>query len=191
MYKFLIKLKIIALLLIGNTVFAKNKKLWVYFDLGNTIIDTKSPEGMHYYNGTKEYLKELRRNGFKIGIISNIPETFGMSYEEKLQTLKDFIREKWNDEEEFDWTLFDHIFLPLNNSELKPADVLYLRAMQKADFCPMVYISEDKKEVTKARELGLAAHLYDETSDNLYLKQESIEQYILENYKNKYSMECL
>ncbi len=55
---------------------------WVFFDLGNTVINVKDKKNFKYFDGSREYIKQLRTLGFKLGVISNIPESFGSSYDE-------------------------------------------------------------------------------------------------------------
>lgn len=176
-----IKLKILSLLLITNTIFAKNRQ-WVYFDLGNTIINTHDQNGFRFYKGSLDYLHALKTKDYKIGLISNIPESFGQDHEQKLATLKEFIASKWVDHQEMDWDLFDEIILPLKNEELKPAEIMYQKAIEKAQFCKLAYISENVKEVLKANELGIAGHLYleDDTVEyeKLYIPLDRIENFI-------------
>lgn len=164
-----------------------NAKSWVYFDLGNTVINTRSDEGFRFYNGALEYLHSLRQMGYSIGLISNIPESFGQSHDEKLATLKEYIASKWIDQNDMDWNLFEDILLPLNNSQLKPADFLYFKAIENSEFCPMAYISENVKEVIKARDLGIAGHLFLEDDqvdfDKLYIPLSNLRNYILTNSK--------
>ena len=105
------------------------KRPWVYFDLGDTIVNTKDIKNIKYMNGAREYMEQLKREGFNIGIISNIPESWGNNYEEKFQSLKTYIHFGWGDvEHPFDWTVYDEVILPLSNLELKPAPILFLKA---------------------------------------------------------------
>ncbi|MDD0854413.1 hypothetical protein HBN50_14975 [Halobacteriovorax sp. GB3] len=194
MKKLLINLKVLTFLMTGAVSMSakgNTRHQWVFFDLGDTIVNTKDKKGFHYFDGAKAYLESLRKMGLHIGIISNIPETFGMSYEEKLQTLKTLIQSKWNDKEQFDWSLFDEILLPLNNNELKPADILFLRALSRAGECPSIYISENEREVLKAESMGIAGHLFDKESQGMYVPLEILESYIDENYARPIPSECI
>ena len=194
MKKTLINLKVLSLLMTGVINFsaiAKTKKSWVYFDLGDTIIDTKKPDGIDYFSGSKEYIKSLKDKGFKIGIISNIPESFGMDYPEKLKTLKKYIKENWAGETKFNWELFDQIFLPLSNEQLKPADIMYNKAMESANYCPMAYISENEIEVEKAQMMGIAGHLFDKFNPEVYVPIEEMDRFLDENYTNPVPEDCL
>lgn len=67
---------------------ANDKGLWVYFDLGDTVVASKDMKNIKYIPGAKAYIEKLHQEGFKVGIISNIPETWGLDYNEKLLSLK-------------------------------------------------------------------------------------------------------
>lgn len=169
----------LSLALLGAIqVKAKTKDLWVYFDLGNTVINVKDKNNFDYFSGSKTYISRLKSLGYKIGVISNIPESFGQTHEEKLETLKNYISSKWSGSESFDWEVFDKIYLPLSNSELKPAPVLYKRAIVENQLKKAVFISETEKEVIAAQELGFAGHVFDDQSHQLYIPIEELEEYI-------------
>lgn len=142
-------------------------------------------------NGAREYVEELKREGFKIGIISNIPEEWGMDYDQKLLTLKKFIKEGWIEDQPIDWTVYDEIILPLKNTELKPAPTLFLEAIKKAESCPSMYVGESPKEITAAINLGMAAKLFVEQDMEPYLPVDEVKSYLLENYKLGYDQECI
>ncbi len=166
------------------------KSIWVYLDLGNTIIDTRVKGDFKYFKKSQIFLNDLVSNGFSVGAITNIPESFGDSHEAKLKTLKTYIQENWKDGS-FSWNSFKTIFLPLHNGELKPSEVLYLRALENAKNCPSIYISENLKEVEKAKSLGMAAYLFDFQEKQDYPEIDSLEDYILSEYQREYSKECL
>lgn len=174
--------KMIFLILSSTVVTAKG---WVYFDLGNTIINTHDQSAFKFYKGSLNYLHALKARDFKIGIISNIPESFGQDHEQKLATLKDYIAKNWADDEQMDWEIFDEIILPLKNEELKPAEIMYKKAIERSDFSKMAYISENLKEVLKASELGMAGHLYLEDDsveyNKLYIPLTDLEDFIEKN----------
>ncbi|MDO9180929.1 MAG: HAD hydrolase-like protein [Bacteriovorax sp.] len=171
--------------------FAQDKKPWVYFDLGDTVVSTKDMNHLKYLNGAREYMEELKREGFKIGIISNIPENWGMDYDEKLQSLKKVIHDGWDEERPFDWSIYDEVILPLKNTEMKPAPTLFLKAISKAESCPSVYIGESPKEITAAKEVGMAAKLFKADDQEIYIPLDQIKGFITENYKLPYDRGCL
>ncbi|EQC49957.1 haloacid dehalogenase-like hydrolase domain protein [Bacteriovorax sp. BSW11_IV] len=194
MRKMLIKMKLLGVLVTGICSFnvkASSKSSWIYFDLGDTVINTKAKTGFKYFDGTKEYIERLKDRGYKVGIISNIPEQFGMDYDEKLKTLKEYIAKNWTDDKDFDWTQFDEVFLPLNNSELKPADILYMKAMERADYCPMAYVSENIVEVEKASSMGIAGHLFVDSTSDGYVAVDEIDDFLETHYTNSIPENCL
>ena len=176
--------------LFSFSAIAQDKKPWVYFDLGDTVVSTKDMKHIKYMRGAREYMDELKREGIKIGIISNIPENWGMDYDEKLQSLKKVIQDGWSEERPFDWTVFDAVILPLKNTELKPAPTLFLKAIINADSCPSVYIGESPREITAARNVGMAAKLYNETDLDIYIPIANVKSFIAENYHRDYDKDC-
>jgi FMN phosphatase YigB (HAD superfamily) len=169
----------------------QDKKPWVYFDLGDTIVNTKDMKHLKYIGGAREYMDELKREGFKIGIISNIPENWGMDYEEKLLSLKKVIQDGWDEETPFDWSVYEEIILPLKNTEMKPAPTLFLKAIEKADSCPSVYIGESPKEITAARNTGMAAKLFIESEKEIYIPIKEMKSFIVQNYQGTFDRNCL
>lgn len=172
-------------------VAAQDKKPWVYFDLGDTVVSTKDMKHLKYMKGAREYMEELKREGIKIGIISNIPENWGMDYDEKLQSLKKVIQDGWDEERPFDWTVYDEVILPLKNTEMKPAPTLFLKAISKAESCPSAYIGESPKEITAARDVGMAAKLYNEADAVVYIPVAEVKTFIAQNYHLDYDKDCL
>jgi len=171
-----------TLMLLGAIqVKASSKSLWVYFDLGNTVINVKNKNSFKYFDGVRNYINQLKEMGFKVGAISNIPESFGRDHDEKLKTLKEYIEGRWSEDKDFDWEAFDKIYLPLNNEELKPAPVLYLRALNENGEKKSLFISETPKEVQAAVELGFAGHIFDDQEVDLYIPLEDLEDYINKN----------
>lgn len=190
--KWLLKLKIILFVLSGpfHKVHADTLKPWIYFDLGDTVIDTKDMQKLKYFKGAKDYLTELRQKGFQIGLITNIPETFGQDYDEKLETLKKMIHDGWIDKDVFDWNQFDRIILPLKNSEMKPAATLFLKALTEAKGCPSAYISENEKEIVAAKSYGFASKLFKENDPILYVPTDEMKTFLKNEYGRQYPVEC-
>jgi beta-phosphoglucomutase-like phosphatase (HAD superfamily) len=170
---------------------AQDKKPWVYFDLGDTVVNTKDMKHLKYMKGARDYLEELKREGFKIGIISNIPENWGMDYDEKLLTLKKVIQDGWDEDRPFDWSIYDEIILPLKAHEMKPAPTLFLKAISNAESCPSVYIGESPKEIAAAEAVGMAAKLFNEADSEIYLPVTKVRGFIIENYRGDYDKNCL
>jgi beta-phosphoglucomutase-like phosphatase (HAD superfamily) len=175
----------------SNSAIASNKSPWVYFDLGETIINSKDLKNISYITGSKEYLEQLKQNGYRIGLITNIPETWGADYPSKLAELKRVIASGWTESNEFDWSVFDEVILPLNNSELKPAPTLFLKAIQIAQSCPSLFIGDSEKEVLAASNLGMASKQFRREDPELYLPISDIANFIEQNYKLDYDLDCL
>ncbi len=162
----------------------------MYFDLGDTIVDTKDMKHIHYYQGALNYLLELKSKGYQLGIITNIPETFGSDYNAKLLTLKKFIGDNWDDSITFNWDIFDDIILPLKNTELKPSPVMFEKAVEHGNNCPVSYISESPKEITAASNTGLATHLFVMNDPDMYVPLNNIKTYLKDNFKKSYDEDC-
>ncbi|MBP9680543.1 MAG: HAD hydrolase-like protein [Bacteriovorax sp.] len=177
--------------LFSFNVKAQDKAPWIYFDLGDTVINTSDMKHLKYMHGAREYMDELKREGFRIGIITNIPEAWGMDYDEKLLTLKKAIQEGWDESEPFDWGIYDEIILPLKNSEMKPAPTLFLKAINRAGACPSAYIGESPKEIAAASQLGMAAKLYNEKDSDVYIPVSRLRSFIAQNYHRDYDLDCL
>lgn len=190
--KWLLKFKILLFLLSGPyfKTHASTLKPWIYFDLGDTVVDTKDMKKLKYFKGAKDYLTELKQKGFQIGLITNIPETFGQDYDEKLETLKKRINDGWIDKDVFDWNQFDKVILPMKNSEMKPAPTMFLKALNVADGCPSAYISENEKEIIAAKSHGFAAKLFKETDPDLYVPTKELKAFLRNEYGRKYAEEC-
>lgn len=191
--------KIVSLFLILNvSILAKHEiqktnviRPWIFFDLGNTIVDTTSKKKIHYYPNTVKYLKNLKEQGYRIGVISNIPEKFGKTYDEKLATLKGYINKKWDDKVPFDWTVFDEIILPLNDGERKPAPILFKRAIARAGRCPIVFMGENNKEIEAAKNLGLSTFQVGEKDKSFYLPQKGLVQHVQKTFQREFKDNCL
>jgi phosphoglycolate phosphatase-like HAD superfamily hydrolase len=151
-----------------------DKAPWVYFDLGDTVISTADMKHLHYFKGVRDYMEDLKRQGFKIGIITNIPETFGVDYDEKLLTLKKVIADGWEE-----------------NNEMKPAPTLFVKAMNKAEGCPTAYIGESPKEIKAADDLGMATKLFVANDSELYVPVDKMNKYMKDHYRNPYDSECM
>jgi len=106
---------------------------------------------MRYTPGAVEYLDGLIAAGYAIGAIINIPESFGRpgNYASKLQALKEFVANNWSDQRVFDWSVFDHVLLPLWDRERKPAPRLFkeARRISEAQGKTGFYQGETRAEV--------------------------------------------
>jgi beta-phosphoglucomutase-like phosphatase (HAD superfamily) len=166
------------------------KKMWFYFDLGDTLINAKDMNHLRYFPGVRVYLRQLKSHGLRIGMITNIPESWGTDYPQKLRALKKVISQGWDEREAFEWELFDEIILPLRDTERKPSPVLFLQAIDRAWLCPSAFISESNAEIDAARKEGMAAKLFEPKDRELFVRPERAREFLLRNYKRKFDPRC-
>jgi phosphoglycolate phosphatase-like HAD superfamily hydrolase len=127
---------------------------WVYFDLGNTLVNTADWDHLKYMPQAREYLRDLKASGFHLGLISNVPESWGATPEAKIAALKNEIAKTWSETDAFDWTVFDSVLLPPTNQDRKPAPYLFLEARGVAGHCKLAYEGEEAAEVKAATDAG-------------------------------------
>jgi len=144
---------------------------WLFFDLGNTLIDTRDWSHVTHLPGAKDYLIRLKAAGYSLGLIANIPEDWGTTEAEKLQALKANVAKDWAEAEPFDWDLFTCVLVPLKNAERKPAPALFLRAQESADGCPTIYQGEDSTEVQAANSLGMRSYQVGQPAKPFFLPE--------------------
>ncbi|MBX9766805.1 MAG: hypothetical protein K2X47_06000, partial [Bdellovibrionales bacterium] len=99
-----LKSKILCLIASALTLFQvtvvqgddKCTKPWVFFDLGQTIVDTDTNKynPMFYMPNAYEYVQSLNKLGHKTGMIIDIPEQWGRDTAE-LKAIKDLATAKW------------------------------------------------------------------------------------------------
>ncbi|OJF14979.1 HAD family hydrolase [Couchioplanes caeruleus] len=131
----------------------------VYFDLGNVLIDTSDWSNVRYEPGALSYLRDLRSRGVDLGLIINIPETWGATQEEKLATMKQYIADRWVEPRPFVWSYFEgRIVLPRTDAERKPAPVLFERALTESAPCVPYYQGEVAAELSAAAQVGLRTY---------------------------------
>jgi phosphoglycolate phosphatase-like HAD superfamily hydrolase len=162
-----VTLLLLTSVLAASPVRADCPRPWIFFDLGQTLIDTQgnTMKNMTYMTGARDYLAGLEKDGYALGMIVNWPEKDGATQLEKQQRMKTFIESGWAGapEPRFDWTAFPPELMLLSNTtaERKPAPALYLRALALAGAvgCQAVFMGEDAKEVDAARANGMRAWL--------------------------------
>lgn len=158
----------------------ESSRVWVFFDLGNTLVDTTDFTKQHYFSGAKDYLKNLRDAGFAIGLTLNIPEEWGTTTVGKFSEIVRFIDGKrkqlpphadWADGVEFDWNDFDDngVLFPLKNDERKPKPALFLKALQLAGSCGALFQGEDAAEIATAASLGMAHYQVGQPNKEFYM----------------------
>lgn len=170
-------LLIFSILLLGPATYAEENAKWVFFDLGKTVLDhgaynsdISSFEDQRYMTGSRELLQDLLDDGYNIGLIIDIPEEWGNTYETKFTTLKTFVASGWSDANypEFEWQLFTHILLPLNNTERKSTNntILFERALELANVTSAIYIGENINEMPLAESVNMKTIHYDGVEGN-------------------------
>jgi phosphoglycolate phosphatase-like HAD superfamily hydrolase len=142
-------------------------------DLGDTIIETlpveqhakgTQDEQVRFMPGARAFLTELKSHQYKVGVISNAPESWGKTLGSKIRHLKDYIKHRWRDREKIRWSEFDAgILLPPTDAERKPAPYLFVQAREHAAAhgCKAVFIGENAQEIEAAKAAGLYAFLAD------------------------------
>ena len=172
-------LKILMFAVVGMA--QNSKQPLVLFDLGNTLIDTTQGfDNLTWMPEAQDYLYSLYENNMKTGMIINIPEKWGATHSEKIDTLKAFIEKGWKEEEVFDWGQFELILIPLKDTERKPKKDLFELALcyaQIKNYAP-VYQGEDAVEIQVSQLVGLPAFQVGSLENGpFFLPVESISQY--------------
>ncbi|MGW7486593.1 hypothetical protein [Streptomyces sp. NPDC054786] len=131
----------------------------VYFDLGETLVHTAEDKSVRYMPGAAGYLRALRARHIPVGLITNVPSSWGTTDAERAAELKKVIDEDWADTSPFAWSDFgDRIFTPRTEAERKPASALWKRAQRASRNCRVVYQAETAEEVRISGSLGYVAY---------------------------------
>jgi phosphoglycolate phosphatase-like HAD superfamily hydrolase len=161
---------LLATALLSSPAFAAPcARPWLLFDTGNVLIDTSDFAHLRFMPGAREYLRDARRRGYRIGLIVNIPDEWGRGARDKVAALKRFVAENWADARPFDWTQFAFVLVPLKDEERKPAPALFERARARIRGCEALYQGEDPAEIEAARKAGLHAHLVGQEGEPFFL----------------------
>ncbi|MFD4630191.1 hypothetical protein ACFVYR_20380 [Streptomyces sp. NPDC058284] len=127
----------------------------VYFDLGETLVHTADDGSTGYLPGAASYLRALRERHVRVGLITNVPSSWGASDAERAARLRKEVDATWRGSVPFAWRDFgDRVFTPRTEAERKPAAVLWQRAKAGAGRCRVVYQAETAGEVEVAGSLG-------------------------------------
>ncbi|MCZ1012449.1 hypothetical protein O1L68_42870 [Streptomyces lydicus] len=131
----------------------------VYFDLGETLVHTAEDKSVRYMPGAARYLRALRARHIPVGLITNVPSSWGSTDAERAAELKKVIDKDWVGTSPFAWSDFgDRIFTPRTEAERKPASALWKRAKNASGRCRVVYQAETTEEVRVSRSLGYIAY---------------------------------
>ncbi|MFC0598319.1 hypothetical protein [Streptomyces palmae] len=148
----------------------------VYFDLGETLVHTDEGSRIGYMPGAAAYLRTLRERHIKVGLITNVPPSWGETDAERAATLKKEIDGAWKGSTPFAWEDFgDRILTPRTEAERKPAPALWERAKTQAHGCRLVYEGETAEETDVAASLGYVAYQTGRPSRPAYLPAGMIE----------------
>ncbi|WFB10596.1 hypothetical protein LRS74_28855 [Streptomyces sp. LX-29] len=130
-----------------------------YFDLGETLVHSAADGSMRYAPGAAEHLRALRARHIPVGLITNVPSSWGATDAERAAALRKVVDEEWTDSTPFAWSDFDgRILTPRTEAERKPAPVLWERAREAAGDCRVVFQGENAEEVRTAGSLGYVAY---------------------------------
>ncbi|WP_412539378.1 hypothetical protein R8Z50_26490 [Longispora sp. K20-0274] len=143
----------------SDRVSARPRCTVVYFDLGDVLVDTTDFAHLHYEEGALRQLRTLRLLGIPLGLITNVPPSWGSTDAERIERLKAFIAATWEEPEPFVWSYFgDRILLPRTDAERKPAPALFTRALERTGDCSAVYEGDSAEEVAVATGLGFRGY---------------------------------
>ncbi len=162
-------------------------KPWVFFDLGNTLVIHREGTPSRYAPGAKEYINELKRRGFQIGLITNVPIEWGPTSQEKIEALRRLLADSWSrgpDSIPMDWEDFpeNRILVPNAEAERKPAPFLFQSALalvsheENGADCKVVFQGEAPDEVQSARDQGITAYLVDSDPATPFMPIELLER---------------
>ncbi|MEU0008304.1 hypothetical protein ABZ079_29645 [Streptomyces sp. NPDC006314] len=131
----------------------------MYFDLGETLVHTADDGSIGYQRGAASYLRALRERHIKVGLITNVPPSWGTTDTERAARLREEVDATWRGPVPFAWEDFaDRIFTPRAETERKPAPILWQRAKTASGHCRVVYQAETAEEVTVASSLGFVPY---------------------------------
>lgn len=153
-----------------NGLKPKDKKI-VFFDLGETLItapkNKSNPQEItqtSFVPGAYQYLKKLSQKHVKMALISNVPEDWGKTRQERVERLKTEIKHTWKDKVPFDWALFENrIIVPMDNAHKKPAPYMFIEAKDMANKMGLkpIFQGDSQTEVETATLLGFTTQLID------------------------------
>jgi len=131
----------------------------IYFDLGQVLINTTDFNRLQYIDGAYRYLGQLRRLGFRVSLITNVPDKWGANQNLKIETLKATVAKGWQDPRPFHWTQFEKIHVPLNDLYRKPHPAMFLEALRDGHDCQPIYMGEELVEIQAAERVGFRGYL--------------------------------
>ncbi|MFI1677892.1 hypothetical protein [Streptomyces sp. NPDC020607] len=131
----------------------------VYFDLGETLVHTADDGSTGYQPGAAAYLRALRARGIPVGLITNVPSSWGTTDAERAARLRQEVDSTWRGSTPFAWRDFgDRVLTPRTEAERKPAPALWQRAKAGSGHCRVVYQAETAEEINVASSLGFVPY---------------------------------
>ncbi|MEW2574923.1 hypothetical protein [Streptomyces syringium] len=131
----------------------------VYFDLGETLVHTADDGSTGYQPGAAAYLRALRLRRIPVGLITNVPPSWGTTDAERAARLRQEVDATWRGPAPFAWKDFgDRVLTPRTEAERKPAPALWQRAKAGSGRCRVVYQAETAEEVRAASSLGFVPY---------------------------------
>ncbi|WP_171165650.1 hypothetical protein [Streptomyces sp. I05A-00742] len=131
----------------------------VYFDLGETLVHTAEDGSTGYRPGAASYLRALRERHVRVGLITNVPPSWGTTDAERAARLRQEVDATWRGPAPFAWKDFgDRVLTPRTEAERKPAPALWQRAKAGSGRCRVVYQAETAEEVRAASSLGFVPY---------------------------------
>ncbi|MEV6319221.1 hypothetical protein [Streptomyces sp. NPDC051776] len=132
----------------------------VWFDLGETLVHTAEDGSIRYMPGAATHLRALRARHIPVGLITNVPSSWGNTDAERAAELKKVVDKDWKDSRPFAWSDFgDRILTPRTEAERKPAAALWERARDTSRGCRLVYQAETNDEIRASSSLGFVSYL--------------------------------
>ncbi|MFF3171193.1 hypothetical protein ACFVQ0_01150 [Streptomyces sp. NPDC057900] len=148
----------------------------VYFDLGETLVHTADDGSTSYLPDASAYLRALRERHIEVGLVTNVPSSWGRTDAERAARLKSEVDAGWTGSAPFAWDDFgDRIITPRTETERKPAPVLWERAKAGSGGCRLVYEAETGEETDVAASLGYLAYQVGRPHRPAYLPARLIE----------------
>jgi len=108
-------------------------------------------ESFDEIKGTKAIIRELKKRGLKLGLLSSFTKEWA-----------EFVREKFDYEKYFDETLYSY-----QTGNVKPEKIFYETIFKKLNVRPenCLYIDDKKKYLKPAEELGMKVFLFNSPKD--------------------------
>ncbi|MGW1269961.1 hypothetical protein, partial [Streptomyces sp. NPDC002491] len=122
-------------------------------------VHTAADGSTAYLPGAASYLRILRERHVRVGLITNVPPSWGTTDAERAARLRTEVDTTWRGRAAFAWADFgDRIRTPRTEAERKPSPVLWQRAKEDSAGCRVVYQAETAQEVAVASSLGFVSY---------------------------------